>query len=92
MSSFVYILTNNFNTTLYIGVTNNIYRRIYEHKNEFNQESFTSKYNLKKLIYVEEFSNISDAITREKQLKNWHRKWKIELIESVNPSFKELFE
>jgi putative endonuclease len=91
MSSFVYILTNNFNTTLYIGVTKNINRRIYEHKTEFNQDSFTAFYNLKKLVYVEEFSNIAEAIAREKQLKNWRRQWKIELIETINPGFNDLF-
>ncbi|RJQ38076.1 GIY-YIG nuclease family protein [Candidatus Microgenomates bacterium] len=86
---FIYILTNEYNTTFYIGVTNNIEKRLFEHKLELT-ESFTKKYKLKKLVYLEEYSNINDAIAREKQLKNWHREWKINLIRKVNPEFKDL--
>ncbi len=68
---------------LYIGVTDDLVRRVYEHKNKLI-DGFTKKYNLTKLIYFETFNNINDAIHREKQLKNWHRQWKINLIESVN--------
>ncbi len=86
---YVYILTNKNNTTLYIGITNNLERRIYEHKNELF-DGFTKKYQLKKLIYYEECSIAIDAINREKQLKNWHRNWKWNLIKSFNPTLKDL--
>jgi len=87
----VYILTNYLNTTLYIGVTNNLLRRIYEHKTEENK-SFSQKYKLNKLIYFEITETIESAINREKQLKNWKREWKLDLIKKVNPSFKDLSE
>lgn len=86
---YVYILTNKLNTTFYIGVTNNLLRRIYEH-NKGLVEGFTKKYNLKKLVYFEEFSGSYNAISREKQLKNWHRDWKISLIKNNNPEFQDL--
>ena len=76
---FVYILTNYRNRTLYTGITNNLERRIYEHKNGLI-DGFSKKYKLKKLIYYEEFENVRDAILREKQLENWHREWKLNLI------------
>ena len=85
----VYIMTNYLNTTFYIGVTNNLLRRVYEHKSEYN-ECFTSKYNLNKLVYFEVAESIEAAIKREKQLKNWKRQWKIDLITKNNPSFKDL--
>ena len=85
---FVYILSNN-SKTLYIGVTNNLERRIYEHKNKLI-EGFTKKYNLTKLVFYEMFGDVTLAIAREKQLKGWLRKKKIELIESVNPEWKDL--
>ena len=88
-NSFVYILTNKSDSTLYIGVTADLERRVYEHKNKLIN-GFTSKYNLSKLVYFEEFYDITDAINREKQLKNWRRDWKIELIKSFNPDFKDL--
>ena len=87
---YVYIITNN-KKTLYIGVTNNLQRRIYEHKNKLI-DGFSKKYNLNKLVYFESCSEIKDAIKREKQLKNWHRKWKINLIESINPNWDDLSE
>ena len=90
-SYYVYILTNKNNTTLYIGVTNNLERRMYEHKNELI-DGFTKKYKLKKLIYFEECHQIEDALVREKQLKNWHRGWKLNLIKSVNPAVRDLSE
>ena len=86
---YVYILTNYTNTTLYIGVTNNLQRRISEHKNKI-AEGFSNKYNLKKLVYFEKTNDISIAIRREKQLKNWHREWKINLIKIRNPEFDDL--
>ena len=87
---YVYILTND-SKTLYVGVTNNLERRIYEHKHKL-RDGFTKKYNLTKLVYFEIFNNINDAIKREKQLKNWHRQWKINLIESKNKEWKDLYE
>ncbi len=86
--SYVYILSNQ-SKTLYIGVTNDLSRRLYEHKNKF-VDGFTKKYNMTKLVYCEVFNNINDAIKREKQLKNWHRQWKINLIESVNRDWSDL--
>ncbi len=85
----VYIITNKYNTVLYIGVTNNLERRIVEHKNKL-VKGFSSKYNLDKLVYFESFNSIEDAIINEKRLKGWTRKRKIELIESVNPEWKSL--
>ena len=82
-------MTNYLNSTFYIGVTNNLYRRVKEHKDKYNK-GFTSKYNLCKLIYFEISESIEVAILREKQLKNWKRQWKIDLIQSINPSFKDL--
>lgn len=90
-SYFVYILTNYTNSTFYIGVTNNVERRLYEHKQEF-VKGFSKRYKLKKLVYYEECKNIHEAIAREKQLKNWHRDWKINLIKSMNPDYKDLLE
>ena len=88
---YVYILASRKNGTLYIGVTNNLIRRVYEHKNELN-EGFTKKYNVKLLVYYEIHSDIREAIKREKTMKKWYRKWKIELIEKMNPDWKDLFD
>ena len=87
---FIYILTNKSNKTLYIGVTENLLKRISEHKQK-NIEGFSKKYNLTKFIYYEYFENITLAIKREKQLKNWHRNWKFNLIKKTNPEFKDLY-
>ncbi|MCH2034283.1 MAG: GIY-YIG nuclease family protein [Tenacibaculum sp.] len=87
--SFVYILTNKYRTTFYIGVTSNLSRRIVEHKEE-KGSSFTKKYIVTDLIYFEEFSDINQAISREKQLKNWHKEWKLNLIRKMNPKLKTL--
>ena len=86
---YVYILTNYRKTTLYIGVTNDIAYRVYEHKNQ-TKEGFSKRYNLKYLVYYEEFDSILDAIDREKQLKKWNRKWKERLINEMNPEWKDL--
>ena len=86
----VYILTNINNTTFYIGVTSNLSKRIWEHKNKF-VDGFTKKYNVDKLVYYELTENIETAINREKQLKNWHRDWKIKLIKKINPNFDDLY-
>ena len=87
---YVYILSNNKNGTLYIGVTRDLIRRVYEHKNKL-LPGFTSKYNLDKLVYYETTSDVISAITREKQLKKWNRAWKINLIESMNPNWDDLY-
>ena len=82
-------MTNKTNTTFYIGVTNNIVKRSFEHRTGLI-DGFTKKYKLKKLVYIEEYDDIKFAIAREKQLKNWHRDWKINLIKSVNPKFEDM--
>ncbi|KKT26235.1 MAG: Excinuclease ABC C subunit domain protein [Parcubacteria group bacterium GW2011_GWA2_43_9b] len=88
---YVYIITNKNNTTFYIGVSDNLMRRMFEHRNELI-DGFSKKYQLHKLVYFEEFNYIYNAIRREKQLKNWHRDWKINLIKKDNPNFKDLSE
>ena len=89
MTYYVYIMTNKPRGVLYVGVTNDIARRTYEHR--LGQGSaFTKRYNLKKLVYVEVFDYIEEAILSEKRLKNWHRAWKLSLIESVNPQWNDL--
>ncbi len=88
---YVYILASQRNGTLYIGVTNNLRKRIYEHKNDL-VEGFTKKYQVHELVYFEETSDIESAIKREKQLKAWKRKWKLELIEKSNPNWDDLYD
>ncbi|MES2445569.1 MAG: GIY-YIG nuclease family protein [Bacteroidota bacterium] len=87
----VYILTNYSHTVLYIGVTSDLYSRIIEHKEKLYPNSFTAKYNCCKLVYYEQFITIEEAIGKEKQLKNWKRAWKINLINSENPNWDDLF-
>lgn len=86
---YVYILASGRNGTLYIGVTSNLATRIPQHKSHV-VESFTKKYKVDILVYVEESSTIEEAISREKQLKKWNRAWKIELIEKDNPEWKDI--
>lgn len=88
---YVYILSNTTHSTFYIGVTSNLQKRIWEHKNKVI-EGFTKKYNVNKLVYYEITNSIETAILREKQLKNWHRKWKLNLIKEFNPEMKDLSE
>ncbi len=88
--SYVYILANKHNTVLYTGVTRDLKRRIYEHKQKF-VKSFTSKYNVDKLVYYEVFDDIYNAITREKQIKGGSRKKKIDMINSMNETWKDLY-
>ena len=83
---YVYILTSKENTALYVGVTNDLRRRLIEHKNEL-ADGFTKRYHLHKLVYYEEYSEINDAISREKQLKGWSRRKKNALIEKRNPDW-----
>jgi len=89
--SFVYIMASKRNGTLYIGVTSNLEKRVFEHKNKVIP-GFTEKYEVGILVYYETFSNIEMAILREKRLKEWKRKWKIELIEKNNLKWIDLFE
>lgn len=88
---FLYIMASKKNGTLYIGVTNNLVRRVYEHK-EGLIEGFTKKYNVKNLVYYEIYNEMYEAIKREKAMKKWLRKWKIELIEKTNPDWVDLYE
>ena len=87
----IYILTNYNETTFYIGVTGDLQKRIWEHKNKI-VDGFTKKYNVDKLVYYELTDNIETALNREKQLKCWHKQWKINLIKEINPEFKDLSE
>jgi putative endonuclease len=87
----VYILCSDRNGTLYIGITNNIIRRAYEHKQKIIK-GFSTKYNVTKLVYTEEFADIKEAIGREKVIKKWKRAWKLKLIEQYNPDWKDLLE
>ena len=86
---FVYILSSKKNGTLYIGVTNNLERRVFEHKNNL-VKGFTSTYNVHNLVYFEMTNNIDSALQREKQLKKWNRQWKIDLIERNNPEWNDM--
>ena len=86
---YVYILTNEYNNVMYIGVTNDLRRRVYEHKSG-EIEGFTKQYNVHKLVYFESSHDVKAAIAREKQLKGWKRERKNALVESVNPEWKEI--
>ena len=88
---YIYILASKRNGTLYIGVTNNLFRRSFQHKLKENPKSFTARYNVTRLVYFETYGYIQDAIQREKQMKKWKRQWKIELIEKENPTWRDLF-
>lgn len=89
---YVYIVTNKNNTTLYVGVTSNLPTRIQQHKEKKYPKSFTARYNLSKLVFYEAYQQIGDAIGREKQLKAGSRANKIKLIESINPTWLDLFD
>jgi putative endonuclease len=86
---YIYILASKRNGTLYIGVTNDLERRIVEHKTKMF-EGFTEKYDVNMLVYFEDFGDVDLAIVREKQIKKWNRKWKLRLIEKFNPEWKDL--
>lgn len=88
---FVYILASSKNGTIYVGVTNDLIRRVYEHKNDL-VKGFTKKYKVHTLVYFEPSESIVAAIAREKQLKAWKRKWKIQLIENTNLNWQDLYE
>ena len=87
---FVYILASRRNGTLYVGVTNDLVRRAYEHKNDI-VDGFTKRYGVHLLVYYESTNEVASAIQREKQIKKWNRAWKIELIERVNQDWKDLY-
>jgi putative endonuclease len=91
MTYYVYILANKTNTTIYVGVTKDLIRRVYEHRQELDKDSFTAKYHIHKLVYYETTSDIYAALTREKQVKGWNRKRKNELVDGFNPSWKDLY-
>ncbi|HLV46887.1 MAG TPA: GIY-YIG nuclease family protein [Flavobacterium sp.] len=86
---YVYILTNKYRTTFYIGVTNDLNVRVSQH-NDHKGSVFTSKYNVTDLIYYESYNDIKQAISREKQLKNWKKDWKINLVKTINPNLETL--
>ena len=86
---FIYIMSNNSNSTLYVGVTNDLERRVQEHRTSDNK-SFTTRYHCHKLVCYEEYSSINEAITREKQIKSWNRARKDRMIDQMNPDRKDL--
>ena len=92
MSYYVYILTNKNNSVLYTGVTNDLVRRVYEHKHHLDPDGFTSKYNVTKLVYFEETTDVKAALEREKQLKSWKRERKMALIMESNPRMLDLYD
>jgi len=89
-SCYVYILASKRNGTLYIGVTSDLMKRVYEHKNNLIN-GFTKKFDVHSLVYYEQYDGIESAIVREKRLKKWNRKWKLELIERENPQWRDLY-
>ena len=91
MNYYVYILTNKHGTVLYTGVTRDLVRRVYEHKNHVDKDSFTAKYNVTKLVYFEQTTDVRSAIEREKQIKSWSRDRKTSLIFEMNPKWMDLY-
>ncbi len=91
MAAYVYLMTNRPHGILYIGVTTNIARRAWEHR-EGAIEGFTSKYGLKRLVFVETHEDITAAIRRERRMKTWRRAWKVRLIEAANPEWEDLYD
>jgi len=88
---YIYILTNKYNTVFYTGVTSNLQERIHEHKTDVGSE-FTRRHKIKKLIWFDEYPTIRDAIDAEKKIKKWKRHWKEEMIEELNPDYRDLYE
>ena len=89
---YIYILTNDHKNVMYVGVTNDLVRRVYEHKNHLIRNSFTARYNVDRLVYYEYTNNPISAIEREKQIKGWNRARKNKLVESKNPTWDDLYE
>lgn len=92
MNYYVYILSNRTGITIYVGVTNDLLRRIYEHRNHLDPRSFTAKYDIYKLVYYESTNDVRVALEREKQIKSWKRARKNALVESQNPQWEDLYE
>ena len=90
-SYYVYLLASRRKGTLYVGVTNDLSKRVWQHKQDLG-EGFTKKYGVKSLVWFEQTENIESAIVREKQIKKWNRDWKVELIEKTNPQWRDLYE
>ena len=88
---YVYILSNKRNGTLYTGITSDLIKRIWQHKNE-SAEGFTKQYGLKRLVHFEQYQDVKEAILREKRIKKWNRQWKINLIEQNNPNWDDLYQ
>ncbi|MBI5203850.1 MAG: GIY-YIG nuclease family protein [Nitrospirae bacterium] len=88
---YLYILASRRNGTLYVGVTSNLVKRVEEHREKL-VDGFTKRYSVTRLVYFEMFEDIKDAITRERHIKEWKRKWKTELIQSINPYWRDLYE
>ena len=91
MNYFVYLMASRKNGTLYVGVTNDLVRRVYEHKNGLVQ-GFTSRYTVHQLVWFESTPSVESAIDKEKQIKNWKREWKLALVEKTNPEWRDLYE
>ena len=92
MAYYVYMMTNRYGNVLYTGVTNDLIRRVYEHRNHLINDSFTAKYHVTKLVYFEMTEDVRSAIEREKQIKDWSRAKKNQLVESMNPQWEDLWE
>ena len=92
MLYYMYMLTNEHGNVMYVRVTNDLIRRVYEHKNHLDKGSFTARYNVTKLVYFESTSDVEAAIEREKQIKGWNRKRKNKLVETRNPNWLDLYE
>ncbi len=92
MNYYVYILANQTNVTIYVGVTKDLIRRVYEHKNNLDPDSFCTRYAVHKLVYFEQTNSAYEAISREKQIKGWNRARKNKLVEGTNPEWKDLYE
>ena len=86
------ILSNKLNTTIYVGVTRDLVRRVYEHRHKLDKDSFTAKYDIYKLVYYETMTDVRAAIEREKQIKSWNRARKNKLVENNNPTWEDLYE
>ena len=92
MQYFVYILASATNAVLYVGVTNDLVRRVYEHKGHFDPDSFTARYRVDRLVYYEVYGSIEAAISREKQIKGWNRKRKNALVSTMNQAWMDLYD
>ena len=91
MNYYVYILANSTNVAIYTGVTRDLVRRVYEHRNHLDPKSYTAKYDIRKLVYFEHTTDVRVAIEREKQIKSWNRAKKNALVETMNPDWKDLY-